>query len=211
MAAPIDWKPNELDWVKKNCKLPRKEAHAKFVAKFNRQEIKLSAYNSLCKRNNWLTGRTGCYSKGSVPANKGKKMPYNPNSARTQFKKGNTPSNTKQLGHEYVTKDGYIMLSVEETNPHTGYKYRFVLKHKHLWEKKNGKIPEGHCLKCLDGNKQNTNPDNWECINRSVLLTLNKDSIIDYNTAPEEIKKPLLTVAKLKHASRQSRKRKNEQ
>jgi hypothetical protein len=77
-------------------------------------------------------------------------MPYNANSAATQFKKGGVPPNAKFLGYERVSKDGYIEISINQKNPHTGYERRFVLKHKYLWETQNGPVPAGMCLKCLD-------------------------------------------------------------
>ena len=40
------------------------------------------------------------FPKGHVPANKGKRMPFHPNSAATRFKPGQRPPNTKWAGHE---------------------------------------------------------------------------------------------------------------
>jgi hypothetical protein len=126
----------EMAWIKDNCALPRRELHAAFCIKFDRSDISLDNIKALCTRNGWKTGRTGCFSPGSVPANRGKKMPYNPNSARTQFKKGQLPHNTKYLGHERVSRDGYVEISIDEKNPHTGYERRYILKHKYVWEKR---------------------------------------------------------------------------
>jgi hypothetical protein len=152
MRKILSYSEQELAWIKKNSKRVRRRTHAEFCHIFERTEVSLSNFNSLCKRMGWMTGRTGHYKKGSTPANKGKTMPYNENSARTRFKKGQTPHNTKYLGHERTTNDGYVEISIDETNPHTGFERRYVLKHKYLWEKKNGPIPEGMCLKSLDGN-----------------------------------------------------------
>ncbi len=127
-------------------------------------------------------------------------MPYNANRARTQFKTGNIPHNTKYLGHERISKDGYIEVSVDKRNPHTGYERQYVLKHKHLWEKKHGSVPDGMCLKCLDGNRRNTCPSNWEAVPRGVFPFLNGHRGYNYEKAPAEIKETVLTLAKLKHA-----------
>jgi hypothetical protein len=75
-----------------------------FCAKF--RKIKLGAYAALCKRKGWTTGCDGRIQKGNVPANKGKKMPFNPNSARTQFKKGHQPPNTKFLVARVTHSEG---------------------------------------------------------------------------------------------------------
>lgn len=200
MRKILPYSEQELAWIKKNSKRVRRRAHAEFCHIFERTEVSLSNFNSLCKRMGWMTGRTGHYKRGSTPANKGKTMPYNENSARTRFKKGRTPHNTKYLGHERISRDGYVEISIDETNPHTGYKRRYVLKHKYLWEKKNGPIPEGMCLKCLDGNRQNTNPANWELISRSILPFLNGHRGPNYDAVAPEVKPIVMAIAKLKRA-----------
>ncbi|MFD2646388.1 HNH endonuclease signature motif containing protein [Devosia albogilva] len=127
---------------------------------------------------------------------------------KTQFRKGQEPHNTKYLGHERINKDGYVEISVAQTNPHTGYGRRYVHKHVHLWTQKNGPVPEGHALKCLDGNKLNTDPSNWEAIPRGVLPRLNGGKatrVMAYDSAPAELKPALLTIAKIDHAIKQKR------
>src|SRR4051812_31988258 len=106
----------ELAWIKDNRTLSRRELHAAFCETFNRTDISLDNIKALCTRKGWKTGRTGCFASGIVPANKGRKMPFNSNSARTQFKKGQLPHNTKYLGHERISKDGYVEISIDETN-----------------------------------------------------------------------------------------------
>lgn len=195
----------ELDWIKTHCTLERRKSHARFCKKFARDDVSLQAFNALCKRNGWMTGRTGCYPKGNVPMNKGQKMPFNENSARTQFKSGNLPHNTKYLGHERVSKDGYVEISVDQRNPHTGFNRRYVLKHRYLWEQKNGRLPNGMVLKCLDGNKLNTDPSNWEPMPRATLPYLNGHRGFDYEAAEPEVRPAILTVAKLKHARKRAK------
>ena len=53
--------------------------------------------------------------------------------------------------HERINVDGYVEMSIAETNPYTGYERRYVHKHVHLWEASNGPVPKDHCLKCVDG------------------------------------------------------------
>jgi hypothetical protein len=186
----------ELTWIKRREKTPRRQLHAEFVETFGRSKLSLHNFRQLCMRRGLLTGRTGCFEKGVVPANKGKKMPFNANSARTQFKKGQLPRNTKHLGHERIDKDGYILVSVAETNPHTGYDRRYVFKHRWLWEKKHGPVPKGMVLKCK-GDKSNSDPSNWELISRAVLARLNK-SQNRFDTAPAELKPAIMAIAKLR-------------
>ena len=198
----IRYSRDELTWIEERKEGLRRKTHIDFCAHFGRQDVSLVNLNSLCKRKGWLTGRTGCYEPGRTPENKGKKMPFNPNSAKTQFKKGGLPHNTKSLGHERVTPDGYIEISVAEINPHTGYERRYVHKHRHLWEKANGPIPDGMCLKCLDSDKANTDPSNWEVISRALLPRLSGRHSLAYDDAAPELKPTIMAIAKLEHKAR---------
>ena len=202
----IPYSREELDYIRKRRAMPRRDLHAIFVEKFGRDDVSLANFKGLCKRKGWLTGRTGRFEQGSVPANKGKPRPYNANSARTQFRKGNHPHNTKYAGHERVSKDGYVEISIEETNPHTGFERRYVHKHRWLWEKENGPVPEGMALKCLDGNKRNSDPSNWKLISRALLPRLNNQWGRSYDTAPAELKPSIMAVAELEHCAAQKRK-----
>lgn len=197
----------ELFWIHDNHKRQRVEMHAEFVDLWNRPDVSLSNLSSLCKRKGWMTGRTGCFVKGQTPQNKGKKMPFHPNSARTQFKKGNVPHTYRGPGHERVDqKDGYVVMVVAEVNPHTGAATRQVLKHRYLWEQVNGPVPEGHRLKCLDGDKTNTDPSNWEAVPMALAPRLNGRFGRGYDTAPADLKPVILATAKLEHAVREARK-----
>lgn len=181
------------------------------MTQFGRGDVSIDDVKALCTRKGWKTGRTGCFEKGMVPLNKGKRCPEgkggrHPNARRTQFKKGQRPRNTRQPGHEYISAaDGYTYLCIAETNPHTGFEHRFVMKHRYLWEQIHGPVPLGHCLKSIDGNRQNTDPDNWICIPRALLPRLSGRWSLAYDDAPPELKPILLATAKLQHAARVKR------
>lgn len=200
----IRYSDEELAWVKRNCRMLRREMHRLFVETFGRDDVTLSHLNALCKRRGWMTGRTGHYEKGEVPHNKGQH--FSPaGSEKGRFKKGHQPHNTNYLGHERVSKDGYVEVSVAETNHHTGFERRYVLKHRHLWEQVNGPVPAGMALKCLDSNKQNTDPNNWEAIPRALLPRLagGRAKRLKYDDAPQDLKPVILTTAKLNHKARE--------
>lgn len=199
----ITYHPDELAWIEARKEMPRRELHQLFCARFERDDVSFTNLKALCKRKGWMTGRTGRYEMGREPENKGKKMPYNPNSARTQFKKGNLPHNYRGPGHERIdSKDGYVIMIVEETNPWTGAETRPVHKHRYLWEKVNGPVPEGHVLKCLDGDKTNCDPSNWELVPQGMLPRLNgRWTGLKYDSAPGELKPTLMAIAKVRHAA----------
>lgn len=198
----------EFAWLEENHKLPIGEYAAAFTERFGRV-VDPNKLANLRKRKGWMTGRSGQFAKGQEPPNKGKRCPEgtggrHPNARRTQFKKGELPHNTKHIGYERINVDGYVEVSVAEKNPWTGADRRFVHKHVHLWEQINGPVPEGFCLKALDGNKLNTDPSNWELISRSILPMLNggRAAIAHYDSAPAELKPAILTLAKVKHKTK---------
>lgn len=197
----IPYTPTELEFIAARRAWSRRELHAAFVAEFGRDDVSLHALKQLCQRKGWKTGRDGRFEKGFTPHNKGKPMPFNPNSARTRFKKGNQPRNTKWAGHERIGKDGYVWISVEQTNPYTGYCRRYVQKHRWLWERLHGPVPDGMVLKSLDGDKTNTDPANWKLIPRALLPRLNGRFGRDYDAAPAELKPTIMAVAEVEHAA----------
>lgn len=185
----------ELTWVKANCELPRRELLAKFQLRFGRPELKVDDLKSLCQRRGWKTGRTGYFAKGSIPPNKGKKVPFNSQAVKTQFKAGSVPTNQKPMWSERIcSKDGYVLIKVDMINPYTGYRGYFMAKQKYLWEQEHGPIPKGMVLRCLDGNKLNMDLGNWELITKALNARLNQRG---YNDIPAELKPSALLSAKI--------------
>lgn len=196
----------EVDWLRENVTMPAAAYHSAFCDRFNRADITDSQLKSLRKNAGWNTGRTGYFRKGSVPANKGKKMPYNANSARTQFKKGmqrsgNAAKNYKPIGTECV-RDGYLARKIHDGFP---MQSRWRAVHILNWEEINGTLPEGMALKCK-GNRANTDPSNWELVPRGVLPRLNNRWGRGYDDAPKELKPTIMAVAKLEHRISEKRK-----
>lgn len=144
-----------------------------------------------------IAGADHRFSKGSVPINKGKKqIAYMSVEAiertkATRFKKGNVPQNKKEIGHQRITKDGYIEVKVAEPN-------RFVLLHRWIWKIWNGPIPKGHIIIFKDGNKQNCAIENLEII--TMKENVLRNSIQRY---PPELKQIMRLQGKLKRVINQ--------
>ena len=189
----ISYSQDELNFLKDNERLPRGELTKLFNAKFNRN-ISVQNIKAKCLRIGLKTGRTGRFEKGHIPVNKGKHYDPGGRSHLTRFKKGRVPHNAKPLGYERLTKDGYTMVLVDEVNPHTGYKHRFVLKHRHIWEKANGKIPDKHVLVFKDGNKQNCELDNLVLVSQYENALMNQ---MHHKQANDEVKPVIRNIAKL--------------
>lgn len=203
----IIYSDTELMWIRANSKRERAEAHAVFCELFGRSDVSLVNFNALCKRKGWLTGRSGCFKKGLVPHNKGKPMPFHPNSAATRFKVGGmtgaAQKKYKPIGTERWCQDGYLERKTHDGEPRQS---RWRAVHLINWEAVNGQVPEGHALKCLDGDRTNTDPSNWECVPRALLPRLNGRFGRGYDEAPEELRPTIMAVVKLEHRAREIRK-----
>lgn len=203
---PIRYSADELAWIEARKELPRRQLHDEFIARFSRDDVPFTALNALCKRNGWLTGRDGRLLPGNVPANKGQKMPFNAASAATRFqpgeRRGRANAIYQPIGAERCSKDGYIERKVNDDTP---FQRRWRGVHLIRWEEVNGPLPAGHALKCLDGDKTNTNPSNWEAVPRALLPRLNGRFGRDYDAAPADLKPTILAITKLEHAARLKR------
>lgn len=208
------YSPAEIAWLSGNRALEIADYHRAFCAEFGREDVSAPQLNALRKRQGWKTGRTGCFAKGHQSANKGKTCPEgvggrHPNARRTQFRKGTRSGVAVKLyqpiGAERV-RDGYLVRKINDDMP---LQARWRAVHLIEWEALNGPIPEGHCLKCLDGDRTNTDPSNWEVIPRGVLPRLNGGRAtkgVAYDAAAPEVRPTILAIARLAHKAREVRK-----
>lgn len=208
----IPYSAEELAWLSSNRRMVISEYAASFNAKFGR-DISARNLHALRKRKGWKTGRTGCFPKGNVPHNAGKPCEpgrggNHPNARKTQFKKGGMSGRAralyKPIGSERLCKDGYLERKIHDGMP---FQSRWRAVHLIEWEAVNGPMPKGHALKCLDGNRLNTDPANWEAIPRALLPRLaggTRKTKVAYDDAPDELKPAILAVAKLEYAAREN-------
>ena len=205
----IPYSPTELEWIKARATADRRATHAEFVARFDRADVSLQNFNALCKRRGWLTGRTGHFHAGQIPPNKGRKGWCPPGCEKSWFRAGNRTGRAnhvyKPIGTERVSKDGYLQRKLNDDLP---FNQRWRAVHLIEWEARHGPIPEGHALKCRDGDRQNTDPDNWDLIPRAILPRLAgaQKGRMNYDEAPPELRPALMATARLEHAVREARK-----
>jgi hypothetical protein len=88
----------------------------------------------------------------------------------TQFGKGQMPHNWHPVGHERLTKEGYLQRKMADTG-NTVEDY--VEVHRLLWEERHGPIPSGLVLVFKDRNKTNIVLENLELITRRELMARN--------------------------------------
>ncbi len=203
----IEYSVAEMAWLSDNRTLPITEYARAFNDTFARN-VAPGNLHALRKRKGWKTGRTGKFEKGQEPANKGVPCApgtgaHHPNAVATRFKKGHGRSGVavdlwKPIGTERMSKDGYLERKVNDDLP---LQARWRAVHLVEWEKVNGPIPKGSCLKSRDGDKSNTDPANWMLIERALLPTLNggrHKRLVAYDDAAPELRPALLTLAKVK-------------
>lgn len=211
----IPYSDEELAWLEANCRMVIGDYHRAFCERFGRPDVSAANLHALRKRKGWRTGRTGQFTKGSAAHNKGQKcLPgqggRHPNAIRTQFKKGVRQGVAakiyKPIGTERISKCGYLERKIHDGMP---LQSRWRAVHLIRWEEVNGPLPKGHALKCLDGNRLNTDPSNWEAVPRALLPRLaganRHRRLLDYDSAPPELKPTILAVAKLEHRAREVR------
>ncbi|WP_434778487.1 HNH endonuclease signature motif containing protein [Neisseria sp. Ec49-e6-T10] len=180
----MNYKQEHLDFLIKNKELTRAEITKQFNQRFATNQS-VSAISSICKKHEFLTGRTGCFPKGNVPVNKGTKGLTGVN--KTSFTKGHKPHNYVPVGSEAITTDGYLKVKIADPN-------LWAHKHKLIWEKVNGAIPEGLMLCFLDGNPLNCVLSNLKLINRRENALFNKKG---YSKFDQTLQPTLRSVARL--------------
>lgn len=175
-----------LTFLRQHEEMPRPELTCKFNEKFG-CNLSADSIKAKCLRMGLKTGRTGCFSPGQKSWNKGLKGYMGANS--TSFKKGNSPFNHKPVGHERVTVDGYIEIKTAEPN-------FFELKHRTIWEKVHGEVPQNHVLIFKNMDKQDCRIENLMLISRAELVRLNQSY---RNLATPETNETCILMAKIKN------------
>ena len=203
----ISYSAEELAWLEANSTLSVRDYAAAFNAAFLRT-VAGENLHALRKRRGWRTGRTGRFFLGHVAPNKGTTCAEgvggrHPNARRHHFKPGSRSGVAariyKPIGTERVTVEGYIERKINDDLP---LQARWRAVHRIRWEEAHGPLPKDHCLKCLDGDKANTDPANWEAIPRSLLPRLNGGRgkrLVAFDEAAPELKPTILALAKLHH------------
>lgn len=119
------------------------------------------------------------FKPGHKTWNKGIHFVSGGRSVDTQFKPGQKPHTRNPIGHERISKDGYLQRKVSDT----GITRRdYVAVHHLVWIEAGLEIPKGFALIFKDGNKKNIVLENLELITRADLMRRN--SVHNY---PKEI------------------------
>lgn len=184
------------------CELPRRELTAQFNVRFG-TDRSYDVVRGFCKRNRYMTNRTGQYAAGSVPANKGMTRVPTAASIATQFKKGHA-LNTLPVGSRTKTSpkkapDGTViavgMWRIKIAEPNT-----WEFEHRQLWKLTHGPIPSGHAVVFIDGDQDNVVLGNLILLTRGELAIFNKN-YSHYEDVTSEQRAALITMARIQAAT----------
>lgn len=199
-----NYTPEEREFIERNY-LGRKSAdlaqmfNAEFGTDLSRGQIKAYLTN-----HNLRNGVVCRFSKGHVPANKGKKMSAEvyARASATMFKKGHIPVNHKPVGSERIdSKDGYHLVKVAEPN-------KWRLKHVLLWEQHNGPVPKGHKIVFANQNKDDIRIDNLILASNTEICVTNRKKLLHPD---RELVVAAFCLSKLLVAVSKSKKRQKKQ
>lgn len=180
----MNYSQKQKDYLSDNQHLSRVDLTVAFNKHFGTNQT-FAGIHSACKRYKFRSNRNTQFKPGHKSWNKGSKGLTGAN--KTSFKKGNRPKNWKPVGHQRITKDGYIEIKTQEPN-------RFELKHRVVWIECNGPLPDGMILTFIDGDKTNCLIENLEMVSRQEQVRRNKMKISSY---PPELQKTVKLIAKV--------------
>ena len=190
------WQPYQIAWLKDN----RYELNnVELVAQFNRAfglNLISDQIIKACKRRGFKYKNkisTGSFKKGHKPWNTGLKGVNG--SSSTTFKKGNPNHNTRPVGYERITKDGYCEIKVAEPS-------QWDAKHRLVWESVHGPIPKGNMVLFLSDDKLNVNIENLQMVTRGELAVLNRHE--GYGKQAPEVRRALINVVRLEQAAKRT-------
>lgn len=180
MKVLIEWRkhPEMVEFMMNF--IPRHEEHeihSEFLNKFGIELTEGQIGNFKHKYHVKSGTNGGCFKKGEIPHNKGKKLSPElyKRVAPTMFKKGNIPNNYRPVGTVRLNADGYYEIKISDPS-------RWQLMQRYVWEKANGrKLQKNECVIFLDGNKSNLEPDNLMAIKRSELARINRNHRVTNN------------------------------
>lgn len=123
---------------------------------------------------------SGRFEPGHVPANKGRTWDeqgipeeVQGRMRRGQFKRGNLPWTTREIGEERVTKDGYIEVHVAQRRRERAND-QWVMKHRLVWEEANGReLAPDEAVMFADGDVRNLDPGNLVAVTRAERGVIN--------------------------------------
>ena len=188
------WADEQLDWIRNHLHMTKVDLAAGVTKQFGFLCTE-NMIKGVFARYGIRSGRSGRFSPGSVPHNKGKKGLVRASS--TSFKPGNIPQNWVPVGSER-NNSGIIEVKVSE--PH-GWRSKHVL----IWESVNGPVPDGHVVVFADRDRSNFDAANLLCVSRAELVVMNKRGLITDHAEATRVGRMVARVVLAKSRKRKGR------
>lgn len=112
---------------------------------------------------------------------------------KSGFNRNNWSPSHKPVGSETTIADGYIKVKIAEPN-------QWEHKHRLVWERANGQIPEKHSVIFLDGNQKNCVLENLALVDANTHGYMFKSG---YYTTNRELTESGIAVSKLERKIRE--------
>lgn len=129
-------------------------------------EVTAKQISNWKKRHHLKSGLTGYFYSKENPVKDPHFMRGRPCTSNAKYKKGNRPHNAVPVGTEVKKDAEYWWVKIAEPN-------QWRQKHILIWEAAHGPVPAGHCLKFLDGNRDNVCLENLQLISKRVNNVMN--------------------------------------
>lgn len=139
-----------------------------------------------------MAGQRSQFQTGQMPWNAGRKGECAEGCQATQFRPGNRPHSWKPIGHERISREGYLERKITDDGP---TRRHYVGVHRLLWIEANGPIPTGHIVVFQNGNPRDLHLGNLELITRHEHLRRNS-----LNRYPQALKDIIYARAALTRA-----------
>ena len=160
-----------LEFMGKNSQLISRQAMIDTMADQFGTVLSMASLKKIYSSNGFK-GMNTTFKKGVPSWHAGKKLGPHGRSAETHFKKGGRPFNYQPIGSERITTEGFIQVKLTDT----GYPPKdWVMKSRIVWEESRGeKMPKGHILRFIDGDKLNIDPSNLLLVTRGEHCVMNR-------------------------------------
>lgn len=161
----------QIEWLKDNRAGVNFDVTTERMNERFGTNFKVSQVRGWCHTHHLPCGVDMRFPKGHESYNKGRKGWCAPGCEKGWFKKGHRSQNWMPVNSEALVKDGYIKVKIAEPNV-------WELKHRVVWQRVNGAIPEDSCLIFLNGDKTDCRVENLMLIKRSILSVLNHEGLM---------------------------------